>query len=655
MRRTMVNVKVSGFIALMLLVCSCVDNQRDLFKEPEKLPKDQYFDFNMNQNLNVNIDYSFKNVEEYPVLFEIYSQNPIETNEADGSWKKIETEPLYRASTDKKGKFSGEITIISDISEVWLWSDYLGTVSPVKLQIGDDHRLSFNQDEYIQARLAQLSAAKTKGITANSHNYLDDWTLIPGADWDNNGRPNNLSPEINTPPTNVLYNIKEVFKKANGKNITDNYPHFFDGRMTSDVPIIKPTKVSLVFVNSTASWHNTIGYYTYPTGETPKIENIKKILAFPNASPIHKSNGIGALLCGEEVQLKYWNDATGEFEEEFPEGVTIGWCLQGMGFQTKPETQLADIVNGMGIRYSTTNLNKDGKQRTVSLRDAKSNQIVAIGFEDNIDFDYCDALFYIHTSETDAIEPGLPELPENPGPSEEDNYVSYSGTLTFEDLWPDEGDYDMNDVMIRYTSKIYRNVITNRVYKIVDKFTPFHRGGYLSNGFGYQLHNISNSDISSVTIDGPDKSKYMTGETESGQSHPTILLFDNIAKNSVKEYTVTINIKQVAENSVVPPYNPFIFIESDKTRGKEVHLAKYPPTDKADLTLFGTGKDASRPEEDLYYVSIDLMPFALNMPISDFPIPEEGIRIDESYPKFATWVKSNGTEAKDWYKHPRKE
>ena len=56
------------------------------------------------------------------------------------------------------------------------------------------------------------------------------------------------------------------------------------------------------------------------------------------------------------------------------------------------------------------------------------------------------------------------------------------------------------------------------------------------------------------------------------------------------------------EANVVPPYNPFIFVESDKDRGREVHLVKYPPTDKADFGLFGTGSDASRPDEGLYYV-----------------------------------------------------
>lgn len=652
------------------LICGCVDDQRDLFQEPEKLPKESFFDFNMNQNLAIDIDYGFK--EDYVILFEIYDQDPIEVNDKDGSWKKKDIEPFYRAATSKKGTFNEDgITIRADISEVWLSSDYLGAASPVKLTIGEDHRISFNQNEYIQSLLAKASTPVSRGVTTNQHKYQDDWMLLPNVDWNDNGRPNNLSAEKNIPPASVLYNIKNVFRKTDGKSIRDNYPEFFNGKMISDIPITKETEVSLVFVNSTAAWYNTVGYYTYPTGETPTLENIQKVLAFPNASPVYKTAGVGALVCGDEVKLKYWNEKEGKFEEKFPAGITIGWCLQGMGFRSKPldEYVQGDLVQGMGTRYSTTILNKAGsdgikRQRTVSLRDTESNQIVAIGFEDNIDLDYCDAIFYIHTSEKNAIdEEVVPPLPEDPEvPTDEDNYTTYSGILTFEDLWPEQGDYDMNDVMIRYKSKVYKSILTNRVYKIVDEFTPFHRGGYLINGFGYQLHNIANSDISDVSIEGPSyasKSQYMPGKTETGQSHPTILLFDNMRifdgkEEADKKYTVTIQVNDVSSKNVLPPYNPFIFVESDKTRGREVHLVKYPPTDKANPSLLGTGKDVSRPDEGLYYVSIDLMPFALNMPISEFPIPEEGVRIDESYPKFATWVKSNGAQAKDWYKYPKK-
>ena len=65
-----------------------------------------------------------------------------------------------------------------------------------------------------------------------------------------------------------------------------------------------------------------------------------------------------------------------------------------------------------------------------------ADKIVAIGFEDNIDLDYCDAIIYIHTSEKNAIdEEVVPPLPEDPEvPTDEDNYTTYSGILTFEDL-----------------------------------------------------------------------------------------------------------------------------------------------------------------------------------------------------------------------------
>lgn len=127
------------------------------------------------------------------------------------------------------------------MSEAWLSSDYLGAASPVKITIGADKRISFNQDAYIQSLLAK-SPALSRGITTNEHKYLDDWMHLPGVDWDDNGRPNNLSAEKNIPPASVLYNIKSVFSKKDGNGILQNYPEFFDGKMVSDIPIIKIQK-----------------------------------------------------------------------------------------------------------------------------------------------------------------------------------------------------------------------------------------------------------------------------------------------------------------------------------------------------------------------------------------------------------------------------
>lgn len=88
--------------------------------------------------------------------------------------------------------------------------------------------------------------------------------------------------------------------------------------MTSDIPIVNPTEVSLVFINSSAAWYNTVGYYTYPTNNPPQsASDIKQIIAFPNTSPVYKTLGVGALVCGEEIKLKYWNEETQEYEDKF--------------------------------------------------------------------------------------------------------------------------------------------------------------------------------------------------------------------------------------------------------------------------------------------------------------------------------------------------
>ena len=56
-------------------------------------------------------------------------------------------------------------------------------------------------------------------------------------------------------------------------------------------------------------------------------------------------------------------------------------------------------------RFSYSSMNSDNAQRVVALRDGGTNQIVAIGFEDNTDYDYCDATFYVKIAEANAIDP----------------------------------------------------------------------------------------------------------------------------------------------------------------------------------------------------------------------------------------------------------
>lgn len=621
-------------LACQLLMLGSCTKDHDLFQKPDDYSKKDFFDFSLTQTVSAEIDYGF---EDYVILFEIYDRNPFE--EKENTLVKKEIEPLFRAATDKTGKYSGKITLPSYLTELWLVSDYFGAISPVRLEITGES-IAYDQQQYIANSFSQ-----TRALSPNGHTYPDDY-LITG-DWDNVGKPDYLLSDLATPPASILYDIRKIYSKSGDYAITKNHPEFFTGNMSSDIVITKPTKINLVFLASSAGWNNTVGYYTYPTGRKPQSDTeIRKIVAFPNASPLYyNGKPKGGLLCGSQVQLKYWDGS--KYTDEFPAGVTIGWFLQGMGFNS------GNLVKGMGTRYSAQNLNTDGKQRAVSLRDPQSNQIVAIGFEDNADFDYCDATFYLDVETKDAIDDStLPPLPDTGGPTENENFTTYYGTLTFEDLWPAQGDYDMNDLMMDYNCKVYKNIVGNKVSKIVDEFTPKFRGGTYRNGFGYQLHNLTAADIRNVTIEGPATSAFMNGNNlEEGQAHPTIILFDDISNQIGRKFTVTIELNDVENSQVVPPYNPFIIAKTNEGRGREVHLVNYPPTSKADLSLLGTLSDLANPGEELYYISKDRMPFAINLvQIKDFPIPQEGIRIDISYPNFAAWAQSFGKEHKDWYK-----
>ena len=574
--------------ATLFVLYSCMDKNGlngapEPTPEPEKPSVEDYFDFNTMQTIKVNIDYGFN---DYLVLFELFDENPTEEPEDGSIIKKENIKGLFKASTDKSGRFSGNVTIPARTEKIWLYSDYLGTVSPIELTI-KDKSISFNQNDYIASH-----RDRTRAVTpVNEFKYPDEYKIL--GDWSESGKPTYLLPKANTPDY-ILYNIKETYSTVKNKYISIVHPEF-----------LTRTDQASIFSR-------------------------------------------------DQVELKYW-DGT-QFQDEFPAGVAIGFFLQPNGFSNNNGT-IENPVKGNAwnaTKYSSPNLNYQGEKRTIALLDAISTQMVTIGFEDGKDNNFSDATFYLDIEQKDAVEKNtIPDLPDENAPTPDDNVQTTFGTLTYEDKWPEEGDYDMNDVMIDYESTIYKTLETNKITKIIDKFTPRHNGGIYNNGFGYQLTNITYTDVKSITIEGPERSTFIGNDNmESGQTYPTVLLFDNIKNVIGKTYTVTIEIANADYNKLIPPYNPFIICSTDQGRGKEVHLVNYPPTDKADNNLWSTGEDASQPEHNLFYVSNDNMPFAIHLPdVKDFPVPAEKVRITTAYPGFAEWVRSSGAQNKDWYLH----
>ncbi len=264
----------------------------------------------------------------------------------------------------------------------------------------------------------------------------------------------------------------------------------------------------------------------------------------------------------------------------------------------------------------------------------------------------------------DGVINQLDEYPENPvavanvyTPSK----LGY-GTLAFEDNWPSKGDYDFNDLVVRYklTSLINGD---NNAAKMIIELKLVAAGGEFQNGFGIQLP-IVESVVESVT--GHNAPAFMVNEKglEIGHNKPTIIAFTNSLgelgggnvinadpdkpKVQEKVYTIVVDFIELVPASLLAgaPYNPFIFINND--RGRECHLKDQPPTELADFEYYGTSDDTSDPAASRYYVSENNVPFGINI-AHQFRYPIEGTRIDGAYNYFVSWGESSGVSYSDWY------
>jgi LruC domain-containing protein len=266
----------------------------------------------------------------------------------------------------------------------------------------------------------------------------------------------------------------------------------------------------------------------------------------------------------------------------------------------------------------------------------------------------------------DGVPNSTDDYPEDPdkaynnyGPGE-----AIYGTLAYEDLWPQKGDYDFNDVVIDYNY----NVVTNASNKVVEVNSNFMLkatgAGYL-NGFAYELP-IDQSKIVSVTGQELSDNVFTINDngTESGQNNAVIIVFDDAHTlfneegfvNTIPDLTyfepVSINVVVAVDGSIdisdlgTSPYNPFII--ANQQRGYEIHLSGQTNTSLANESLFGTDQDDSDINSSKYYQTVNNLPWAIHLPVG-FDYPEETVSIEQAHLKFVEWAESGGSSYPDWY------
>lgn len=614
-------------IMMAFLFMGC---ERDVYnpnngKDDEKTPNS--FDFSTTSSIQVNVKYDVP--EGYKVLFEIYLENPFTIDKNGQIMKRTDLKPVIRRMTDGNGAYNGKEIISSDYGdEAYIYTSYIGVPNIFKTVIAENAITA-----YIKWDTADDSPQTRAGWQApKGYHTLGTWSI--------RGYPNYLDKNNNiTIPGDVLTIINKTLTE--GGTCPEQYRQSIDFEIND--PQGRDAEVYVRMIGGGSGAASAFGYYCYKTGASlSEIKKTPKCIVFPNTlMDDYYNKRASGLKGGESVKLHYIDSNGVDQGTVFPNGVKIGWFLLNDSFYGGNSTPF----------YSTTELNEDNRTHTAAFR---IDDFIVLSFEDWTDEDYNDSQFNVWSNPIEAItNPDIPDL--KPGSGDEDKKYSleYKGIVAFEDCWPNKGDYDLNDVIVRYQSVLNFNS-NNQVLSTEDTYELLWSGATFKNGFAYQL----NTERSNTSTEMLATSTTFNGQgLDADLSKATVNVFlsaVNVTEGNRK--TATYKIKNTFKSPLphetlgVPPYNPFIMVHDGLGKPRtEVHLVNYPPTEKADMTLFHTGEDLSSVPTS-YYIANGNYPFAIHLSgATSFNTPESH-PIDKSFEHFMDWVNSNGANYKDWYK-----
>ena len=644
----MINIaKLACVIGVVSVVfSSCL--QKDVYDpanlgDKEEVTLDNYFDFATTKNIQLNIDYGKECPRAY---FEVYAENPLSYVAEGGQIiKKAGVSHIATGFTDIQGRYIKPASFPTAVSEVYIYSPDFGVPTLYKTKVvGSDvsAKITFENALDVTAVDSSTRSAQTRSslkfITNVIPNVLGTWNV-------NTGRPNYLdtSKKINVDATLKSY-ITTYFPEGKnnvGTNLVSD---------DADILIKEDANVVVNYFGGDTGAQSVFAYYCY--SENASIDEIRQAakhacVIFPNA---HKSN-LGNY-SGVAVNLKYINE-TGSFPEEEPERIPAGTKI---GFLIWNDGWRGVKANG-NMFYSTKSLNSDKISHTAifAAKNKAGDRVNVITMEDwkNGENDYNDVAFVISSNPIAAIE-----VPDVPNPGDRQGTEKYSGVLGFEDNWPEQGDYDLNDVVMKYQSSVDYN-IDNKVLNIIDKFTLAWTGANYKNSFAYEVP-FDLSKASKVTVNGSETSSYSgnvitlfkDAKAELGVSNVNA---EDMINQNIQEKTYTVSIQfnnpTLDKSVVVAPYNPFIKVFNSAT---EVHLTDHKPTTGAN-NRFPSGADISRGDVDgTYFICKDGFPFAIHVDarldasILNLDLKKENQRIDKTYPKFAEWAKTRDPQIKWW-------
>jgi len=262
--------------------------------------------------------------------------------------------------------------------------------------------------------------------------------------------------------------------------------------------------------------------------------------------------------------------------------------------------------------------------------------------------------------------------------------TSYPGggswvTLAYEDLWPEKGDYDFNDVVVNYRTTINK-VGSNVIRYVIEGHLNAVGAGY-HNGFAVRFKNLPsgyvNSNLIRHEIGGALQSSVAL---EPGRSEAILVVIpdtktvyssacayfrtNGCESDSTISFKITLPLSTSIDASIAPSglLDPFIFavngfahgdyVNVNSARSWEVHLKNQEPTEAFDLSLLQKEDDDSDSALGRYFLTETGLPFGMEMGVN-WSHPKEHVDLNSAYPLFRDFAETLGSANPTWFNSPQ--
>ena len=696
---------------MSVMMFSCKD--KDLYDPNAVKPGEEQkvantFDFSTVQDVMLTVDYSAFNTHG-PVFFSIYHENPF-VGEGEDEHLDENIKPIYEDYTDKSGRFSQAVELPAYATHLYVVTGNFfvteqlmetdvrtGAAKAVATSAGTraDRRAVTRRGAQTNdvSKMPQLSFNVDDNGNKIGERVYQDWQTPLGTWDDRSGAPSYLIDKSKVDQELIfsdedmegLYATVSQVLNAN-KACRKTY------RDHEDLVLDKASEVTITMLGGSTCWNSSLGYYYYEVGKEPTdTKDLNIIMLFPNTqdgnwtrfdSRKNDYNGNIGVNRGDAIQLMYYpNIADGDLSvvsNVFPANTKIGfilkshgWGMQGEDYVIKgfaendrkynvwgastPGLSYCKVPAGFENKkspYQYPNPDGDSRSAKFAYKTVDGGKYAIVSFEDACnDEDYDDVIFALKP--INAFKP-LPEI--------ESDRVVTEGVYAFEDLWPAQGDYDMNDVVVdfKHEREMTRNNTNENFKTIYQTFylTTYQNYVTLVSGLALKLNTKKKptSIVMKKIASGSDDEETVTFENDGSIYYLT----NDVKAELGTTYILELFYKDGVGKDDLASVEPFIFRKEANDQEWEVHIPYEVPTAKMDFSYFGKGDDASKVSDNIFFVRSGNYPFAFYLAGVNIDAFKDTIllraneskMIDKLYPDFLDWSLSKGTEKEQWYLSP---